>query len=66
MSDYILPKMSYEEYQSWEKYIEKRNSTLGNTAIDYCRAAEMFLNHFRRGIDLTKTDSFMKLNKNNS
>jgi len=61
MIEYKLTDMNPEEYKSWEKYIEKRNLTLGQTALDYCRAAEMFLANFRMGADPTKTDSFKKL-----
>jgi len=54
-------EMTEEEYEAWEKYIEKRNLTLGETAIDYYNAALMFLTNFRMGADPTKTDSFKKL-----
>lgn len=52
---YQLPDMTPEEFEEWSKYIDKRMLTLGDTALHYCQAAEMFLNHFRRGINLNNS-----------
>ena len=59
MIEYTLPDMTEEEYGEWCKYIEKRH-LLGETALDYCKASEMFLNHFRRGINLNNCPTSLK------